>query len=239
MSETETAVARLVVANLPELLFMPGVGWHRWTGVKWATDGAEGELYREIIRRVDARYAMAPSAANARLCEHRAVEGIAKICARLASAPPSTLDTRLDLLHTAGVTWNLATGECWPSRPEERNTKAAALEPAEQCPQWHAFLDSCFPGEPEMVAYLQRLVGYGITGYVNEQVFVLMQGSGANGKSTFINALTHAFKDYCLHLPVQVLMNTSAVTASQPVRCWSRFAARAWSSPPSRSAAAG
>jgi putative DNA primase/helicase len=214
--DAETRAAHLTLAGLPNTRYVDGLGWYQWTGVRWSREGAENALYREIIRRVEAAHALTRTAASARLCEYRALEGIAKICARLSGVPASTLDSHPDYLHAAGTTWHLATGQAWPTDSAELNTKAVDFDPADECPAWDAFLHSCFPGEPEMVAYLQRLVGYGITGYTNEQVFVLMQGRGANGKSTFINALSHALKDYCLHLPVQVLMNASAKDGESP-----------------------
>jgi putative DNA primase/helicase len=42
---------------------------------------------------------------------------------------------------------------------------------------------------PGDAGYLQRLAGYALTGFTHEQVFVIHQGKGRDGKSTFMNAL--------------------------------------------------
>ena len=45
------------------------------------------------------------------------------------------------------------------------------------------FFDSIFNGEDEVIAYVQKLLGYGITGLCQEERFVVFYGSGSNGKS--------------------------------------------------------
>ena len=53
---------------------------------------------------------------------------------------------------------------------------------------------------------MQRMVGYSLTGDVSEQVFLILYGTGANGKSTFINILLELFGDYAVKATSDLLM---------------------------------
>ena len=57
------------------------------------------------------------------------------------------------------------------------------------CPTWHAFLSDITGGDADLTAYLQRMVGYCLTGVTSEHALFFLYGTGANGKSVFVNAL--------------------------------------------------
>ncbi len=57
------------------------------------------------------------------------------------------------------------------------------------CPRFLQFLNEVTGGDNELQKYLQRVVGYCLTGETNEQVFFFFYGAGANGKSSFLNIL--------------------------------------------------
>ena len=54
----------------------------------------------------------------------------------------------------------------------------ASYDPAATCPRWLQFLDQVFAGDAELVAFLQRAVGYSLTGDTSEHVFFLLHGDG-------------------------------------------------------------
>ena len=96
------------------------------------------------------------------------------------------------------ATMNLRTGESYPPRREDYITKisgTSCARPGTPHPLWSAFLERIAP-DPELRAFLQRFVGYAMTGDTSEHKFVFAYGTGANGKSTFINTIMAIFGDY-------------------------------------------
>jgi putative DNA primase/helicase len=52
-----------------------------------------------------------------------------------------------------------------------------------------AFIDTVTGGDKQLAVYLQRVVGYSLTGLTTEQCLFFLHGDGANGKSTFLNVV--------------------------------------------------
>jgi P4 family phage/plasmid primase-like protien len=95
------------------------------------------------------------------------------------------------------MTVNLRTGEFYDARKEDYITKSTAVAPEPVViPTWTAFLDKVTGGDVELQKYLQRVAGYCLTGYVDEHVLFFLYGTGANGKSVFINTLVEIWCDY-------------------------------------------
>lgn len=93
--------------------------------------------------------------------------------------------------------------------PRDRITRMAPVEydPDARCPTWDAKVAFWQP-DPEMARYLQRLAGYGFTGFTHEQVFVIHQGKGRDGKSTFMNLLRELAGDYGDVADVRTFLDT-------------------------------
>jgi putative DNA primase/helicase len=81
----------------------------------------------------------------------------------------------------------------------------ATFDPAAQCPRWLNFLKTIFAGNRAIIDFVQRAVGYSLSGETVEQCLFIMTGTGANGKSTFINAVREMFGDYGGTTPMQTL----------------------------------
>ena len=56
-------------------------------------------------------------------------------------------------------------------------------------PVWEAFLESTFGHNKELVAFMQRLCGYAVTGETIEHLLMMLWGAGSNGKTVFLQAI--------------------------------------------------
>ncbi len=102
------------------------------------------------------------------------------------------------LLGTPGGVVELRTGEIRPGRREDRITMSTGtvFDPAARAPRWDTFLDEVFRGDRDLVDFVHRAVGYAATGATTEEIFLLLCGSGANGKTKFLSAIRGALGDY-------------------------------------------
>ena len=107
------------------------------------------------------------------------------------------------LLGTPSGVVDLKTGACRPGRPRDRITfqTKARFVAAAPCPRWDAFIHEIFDGHQELIDFIQRAVGYSLTGITTEQVLFLCYGTGANGKGTFANTLKYVLGDYAWNMP--------------------------------------
>ena len=75
------------------------------------------------------------------------------------------------------------------------------------CPIWENFLKQVLPNE-NIRRFVQKSIGYSMTGLITEQVLFFVYGTGSNGKSTFFHIITKILGDYASQLPVESLMAT-------------------------------
>ena len=71
-------------------------------------------------------------------------------------------------------------------------------DPAAVCPVWRTFME-VVQQNPEQRRYLQRIMGYAMTGRTDDQAFYFMYGTGKNGKSIFVRAMQAVFGSYASH----------------------------------------
>jgi putative DNA primase/helicase len=175
--------------------------WYYYDGVRWTRD-TSGEATRGALGTLRATAAEAEKIPDedhrGELLKHALdSESSARIAAMLTLAQsvlpisPDELDRDLDLLNVANGTLDLRTGELRPHHRDDWLTRLApvAYEPEAACPRWEAFLLRAMGGSTSLVSFLQRAVGYSLTGQTNEQVLFLLYGVGANGKSTFLETI--------------------------------------------------
>jgi len=122
---------------------------------------------------------------------------------------PDVLDCDRWALNVENGTLNLRAGTLRPHNPEDLNTQMSGTrwEPEPAAPVFHKFLREILP-DAEVRDYVQRSIGYTLTGDVSEQVLLIATGGGANGKSTLIGAMLQTLGDYGVTAPKDLLVQT-------------------------------
>lgn len=117
-------------------------------------------------------------------------------------------DSDLYLLNLSNGTLNLKTGRLENHNKNDYITRIISIDYEEKasCPDWLEFLNKVFVGDEDMMDFVQRSIGYSITGSQEEQCFYMLYGSGANGKSTFLNTIKMITGDYSDTLRASSLM---------------------------------
>jgi putative DNA primase/helicase len=175
--------------------------WMIWDGSQWREDETlkAFDLSRQICRDAAQECNRKKySAAIASAKTVAAIERLAKADRRLA-ATVDQWDRDPWLLNTPAGVVDLRTGDCRSHLLTAYATKMTAVAPTASCPipHWQSFLERATGGDTELVGFLQRIGGYSLTGDTSEHALFFLFGHGANGKTTFMNAVTGAMGDYC------------------------------------------
>jgi putative DNA primase/helicase len=133
---------------------------------------------------------------------------------RLAQSEPGVpvrleeLDTDPWRLNVPNGTLDLRTGALHPARPADLLTKLAgvAYDPTAPCPQWERFLGTVLNQDADLIRFLQKALGYTLTGDTREQCLFLLYGTGANGKSTLLTTVRKVCGDYARQTPTETLL---------------------------------
>jgi putative DNA primase/helicase len=114
--------------------------------------------------------------------------------------PAKLLDADPWLLGVRNGVIDLKRGQFRAGRREDLITKQAGIfyDPDVRCPEWVKFLDTIMGSNASLRSYIQRVVGYALTGSVREEVTFVLHGIGNNGKSTFRETLHALLGDYAL-----------------------------------------
>jgi putative DNA primase/helicase len=104
------------------------------------------------------------------------------------------------------MTVELKTGTVRAPKPEDYATKCTGAEPGGDCPLWRKFLPEITNADADLQSYLQRMAGHCLTGVTIEHVLFFCYGTGANGKSVFINTLAGVWGDYAAVAPMETFV---------------------------------
>jgi P4 family phage/plasmid primase-like protien len=193
--------------------------WIVHSDTYWAED-VDGEVERMAKNAIDATLADfgdVPQNDRAGLFKHvlrsEQAPRIAAMLTLARSEPGITLaEAMLDrdsmLLGVQGGAIDLRSGAFVVPNAADYITRQAgcAYNPHAKAPLWSAFLDRIMNGDIAMIAFLQRAVGYSLTGSTKEQCLFITHGFGANGKSKFLGALSGLLGDYARECPAEALL---------------------------------
>ena len=183
-----------------------GLGWMIFDGLRWQPDTSNQIL---ILAK--------QTVTNISDLEWRAKSGSrGRLNAMIALAEPEmTIDAdKFDrdpwLFNCIVGTVDLRTGELFPHDSKQLITKLSELEydPEAEASLWDEFLQQILPDD-DLRAYVQRAIGYSLTGRVDEQCLFFALGKGRNGKSVFLETLQAVVGDYGCNTTTNTVMKKS------------------------------
>jgi P4 family phage/plasmid primase-like protien len=110
---------------------------------------------------------------------------------------PDVFDNNTDLLNLMNCTYNLANNTVTSHRSADMLTMTfgASYDPDARCPRFLKFIEETMP-DPEVRAYVQRALGYSLTGRPTKRVMFMLHGPSGTGKSVLTSVMTELFGGY-------------------------------------------
>lgn len=127
-------------------------------------------------------------------------------------------DKDINLFNVANGYINLETAELHEHDPLKYFSKHSKVEYTDKidCPLWMEFLNDIFDGDTELIEYLQRAVGYSLSGSTEEQMMFILHGNGRNGKSVFLDIITELLGNYTTNIQPQSIMVKQQTGGASP-----------------------
>jgi len=186
--------------------------WLIYDEVRWQED-KRGTIYQKAIATLrnlaDQAKQLLPPKTAGYVIEHalgsESLSGLKNMLALAKTHPalaavPEMFDADPWLLNLPNGTLDLRQMVFRPHARGDLLTKVAgvAYDPTATCPRWLAFLVTIMAGNQALIGFLQRFAGYTLVGEVSEQSLILLYGTGANGKSVFLEILRFVLGEYAM-----------------------------------------
>jgi len=194
--------------------------WLVWTGKNWQID--EGFLihergmrmirgiYDDVLKTDDYQERMDIEKYAKQSEAMRRRKAFIEAASLLPELNISSNDVDRDpwLLNVENGTIELATGLFREQRREDMITKTAGVpfDAGADCPAWKTFIREIMNYDADLINFLQTAAGWALTGDTSEQVMFILYGSGANGKSTFLNTIMRILGDYAITASTETFM---------------------------------
>ncbi|MBM3768766.1 MAG: hypothetical protein FJW32_25580, partial [Acidobacteria bacterium] len=166
--------------------------WFHYDGVRWIEDDTQA-IYRlalALVRKL--RFRKGESSAK--------LKSVVTIAGTHQAAAGRIADFDVDdfLLNFQNGVVDLRNGNIGRHRRDHFMTRVIpfAFNRHAHAPRWDRFLGEIFEPHCDLAEWIQKAVGYSLTGDVREHCFFLMHGNRRNGKGVFGNTLRRIFGDY-------------------------------------------
>lgn len=202
--------------------------WYFWTGKVWVLDES-GEvkkladeicedLKREAFAIQDEDLQEAALKFAKKTAGSTAKEAMIKECQHLNDIPaaPDDFDAYTDYLNCQNGVVNLKNGELMPHDSTLMLSKICNTDydtKHRKPKRWLKFLDEITGGDKELQEYIQKSIGYSISGSNKEQCAYFLYGMGNNGKSTFLDTISDILGDYAANAQPDTIMLQSRTNA--------------------------
>jgi putative DNA primase/helicase len=205
---------RLIARYGTEFRFTKGMGWLHYEGNRWEMDdtGKINQSAHAVARRIMTEAARVKDGDGSEeikkglVAWSKASEAKARLDAMVSLAQSSSevstkveaFDQDTNLFNCGNATINLRTGTQSPHSPGDMLTKMAHADYNKdaKCVRWLRFVLEIMDGNQEMGDFLQRAIGYSLTGNTSEHCMFILWGSGSNGKTTFVETVKHVLGTY-------------------------------------------
>lgn len=194
-------------------------GWLVWNGQFWET-GAERKVTQMAIGCIEklAQCGEGLDGVNAKMLakhladsrKYRNISAMVSLARTFEdiNVEDSQLNAHSWLLNTPTFTLDIKRLKLTKHRREDLLTKMISTEyhVDAECPLWMKFLDTIMNGDTDMMEYLQRAIGYSLTGDTSEQCMFVLYGHGRNGKSTFLQVIKEILGGYARQTSMDTFM---------------------------------
>lgn len=210
----------------------PWKKWIIWDGKRWEIDesGKVFDMGEKTIRRLFKKmpgYCHSSEEALAMMAHARRSSSAHKVESMLTTARwhesirvmPDEMDQDQFLFNCGNGVIDLTCGRLFLHQRERLISKFSPVEYDinADCPLWKKFLKDIFGGNRELIKFVQRFLSCCLTGDMSCQAMFILYGSGANGKSTFINVINKVMGDYSTTTPTETFMQKKGDQASNDI----------------------
>lgn len=199
-------MSRVIAGMISDVCrYLPDHGWRVYNGRCWIDDKsgvrAKEHIKTQIEKLVASFKANGDPDAVREIRKYLSNNKVSALTALVTSDPEiradvEDFDRTDDLLNVRNGTLILSTGHLKPHVASDMLTKVANVdfEPGADCPKFRHVLSQSLP--TDHAKFLLRYLGYALLGAPVEQVFAILFGAGANGKSTLMNAVSNLLGSY-------------------------------------------